>query len=75
MQSANSMNLESKQETNEPTDDIIEIRYIPLPPEQVEAYRVAMRILAKLLIDIVEEERLNVEKLISPALLEWHESP
>ena len=60
---ANSTNLEIKQETNEQINDVIEIRYIPLPPEQVEAYRVAIRMLAKLLIEIVEEDRLNVETL------------
>lgn len=70
MQLANSTNTESKSETNEPTNDIIEIRYVPLPAEQVEAYRVAMRILAKLLIEIVEEERLHLDVLPKERCLE-----
>jgi len=56
MQLETSKILESKQKTNEQQNDIIWIRYIPLPPEQQEAYEVAIRTLAKLLIDILEEE-------------------
>ena len=60
MQLETSKILESKQKPNEPQNDIIGIRYIPLPAAQREAYQVAIRLLAKLLIEIVNEEHSQV---------------
>ena len=63
MQSRTSKSLETRNTPHAP-NDIVEIRYIPLPPEQREAYTQAMRILTKLLIEIVnEEEHLQVDIL------------
>lgn len=68
MQSKTSKDLEKRQKKNEPENDIVEIRYVPLPPEKVEAYQVAIRILAKMLIELQSEQcevvsdQLNVEK-------------
>ncbi len=56
MQLETSKISETRQKPNEPTDDVLEIRYIPFPPEGREAYEVAIRILASLLIEIVNEE-------------------
>lgn len=55
MQSTQSQILENRSKANEP-NDVIEIRYIPLPEEQREAYLAAMRILARMLIEIGDEE-------------------
>ena len=58
MRSAKSKTSEKKPKTNGPANDIIEIRYAPLPPEKVEAYQQSIRFIAKMLIEIVNEEEL-----------------
>ncbi len=59
MPSKTSKRLEKKQKQTEPVNDIIEIRYIPIPPEKREAYQESIRFLAMLLIEIVNEEELS----------------
>ncbi len=51
---------------NEPKNDIITIRYIPLPPEKRAAWERSMRILTGIILEILKEEK-PASALVEPA--------
>jgi hypothetical protein len=51
--------LERKQKRNERTNDLVEIRFIPLPAEKREEYQQSIRLIAKILIEIANEDVLS----------------
>jgi hypothetical protein len=48
----------STQKQEEPTQDKITIRYIPLPPEKQPAWERSMRILTQMILEIIEEQAI-----------------
>lgn len=72
MQLEKSARSENRQKQTEPQDDHIEIRFIPLPPAQQEAYHQAVRFLAKLILEIIEEERAEVNSGLEDPLFKIH---
>jgi len=54
-------NARTKQQ-DEPTQDKITIRYIPLPPEKRPAWERSMRILIQLMLEIIEEQKAIIER-------------
>lgn len=56
MQSQNSKSSETRQKTSGKPNEIVEIRYTPLPEEKRKAYRESMRVITMILIEIVDEQ-------------------